>query len=80
MVSRIEPAGIIVMPKSGSCPLRAAFVARGYARRWVPPGEMSSPSTFMVDGPGKVRFVRISHDRGGRISGADVAWAVAVLK
>ncbi len=53
---------------------------KSYGLRWEASGETSYPSTFVIDGQGKIQFVKISKNHGSRSSAADVAKCVAELK
>lgn len=53
---------------------------KAYGLRWEAAGETAYPSTFIVDKPGKVRFVKISKDHGGRSNTGEVLKALAEIK
>ena len=53
---------------------------KSYGLRWEAPGETAYPSTFIIDGKGKIQFAKISKGHGGRSGAAEVAKAVAELK
>jgi peroxiredoxin len=42
-----------------------------YGLRWDAPNETAYPSTFILDADGTVRFVKISHGHGDRLSAQD---------
>ena len=47
-----------------------------YRLRWDQPHETAYPSTFVIDGHGKVTFANVGHGHGGRTSAADTVKAV----
>ena len=53
---------------------------QSYGLRWEAPAETSYPSTFVIDGKGKIQYAKISKSHGGRSNAAEVAKAVADLK
>ncbi|MBB5331357.1 peroxiredoxin family protein [Tunturiibacter gelidoferens] len=48
-----------------------AFTNR-YGLRWDAPHETAYPSTFLIDGQGKVFFRKVSHEHGDRTTAEDV--------
>jgi peroxiredoxin len=48
-----------------------AFTDR-YGLRWDAPHETAYPSTFLIDGQGKVFFRKVSHEHGDRTTAEDV--------
>ena len=43
-----------------------------YGLRWDAPHETAYPSTFLIDGQGRVFFKKVSHEHGDRTTAADV--------
>ncbi|WP_158941514.1 peroxiredoxin family protein [Granulicella sp. S190] len=43
-----------------------------YGLRWDAPHETAYPSTFLIDGQGKIFFRKVSHEHGDRTTAADV--------
>jgi peroxiredoxin Q/BCP len=48
-----------------------AFV-KDYGLRWDKAGETAYPSTFVMDGTGKVTFAKVSHSHGDRATVAEI--------
>jgi len=53
---------------------------KAYGLRWEAAGETAYPSTFIVDGEGKVRFAKVSKGHGDRSSTGEVLKALAEVK
>jgi peroxiredoxin len=51
-----------------------------YDLRWNAPNETSYPSTFVFDGKGVVRYVKISHAHGDRSAAPDVLALIKTMK
>jgi len=51
-----------------------------YGLRWEAANETAYPSTFIIDTTGTVRFVKISHEHGGRTAAVDVQKQVESIK
>lgn len=51
-------------------------LTEAYALRWNAPRETAYPSTFVIDGKGKVRFAKVSMSHGGRASVDEVLRAL----
>ena len=51
-------------------------VVSKYGLRWDAPNETSYPSTFVLDGTGKVLFAKISHSHGNRAKTNDILQAL----
>lgn len=43
-----------------------------YGLRWSARGETAYPSTFIIDGDGKIQFCHVSHEHGDRVGAAAV--------
>ncbi|MDR3456264.1 MAG: peroxiredoxin family protein [Verrucomicrobiae bacterium] len=50
---------------------------KSYGLRWEAPGETSYPSTFLIDKKGRVQFVKISKNHGGRSTPAEILAVLA---
>ena len=48
-----------------------------YGLRWSAPHETSFPSTFVIDGKGKVTFAKISRTHGGRTKSDEILTALS---
>ena len=53
---------------------------KSYGLRWNAPSETAYPSTFIIDGKGKIQFAKTSKSHGGRASAADVVKALGEMK
>jgi peroxiredoxin len=43
-----------------------------YGLRWNEPGETAYPSTLLLDEDGRIRFAKISHSHGDRVTAQEV--------
>lgn len=50
-----------------------------YHLRWDAPRETAYPSSFVIDGQGKVRFALVSKTHGGRAKASDLLAAIKKL-
>jgi peroxiredoxin len=53
---------------------------KSYGLRWEAPGETAYPSTFIIDGKGKIQFSKISKSHGGRSGATEVVKELTQLK
>lgn len=55
------------------------MLTNDYHLRWNAPRETAYPSSFVIDGEGKVRFALVSKTHGGRAKAADLLAAIKKL-